>query len=237
MRFVQLVRTGLLLTLVMGWTAAKPARGDGDLKKVKHVLVIMQENHSFDSYFGALAYAPGSPYHSGLFGCRREDQDCVDGLICVPDKDGGLHCYNANPDDNGTLVSAFHDTRRCAAPDLDHSWLGTHEEMNFLHPNSTLRSALSDGFVRVNDKTEQIDNGVENPTDDQTMGFYTQDDIPFYYNLASQFCGQRPLFRSGSWSHVSEPLLPACRNFFRAPDDQRHVSSGGRLQTDHWNHL
>jgi hypothetical protein len=58
--------------------------------------------------------------------------------------------------------------------------------MNFLHPNSTLRSALSDGFVRVNDKTEQIDNGVENPTDDQTMGFYTQDDIPFYYNLASQ---------------------------------------------------
>jgi hypothetical protein len=43
MRFVQLVRTGLLLTLVMGWTAAKPARGDGDLKKVKHVLVIMQE--------------------------------------------------------------------------------------------------------------------------------------------------------------------------------------------------
>jgi phospholipase C len=59
--------------------------------------------------------------------------------------------------------------------------------MNFLHPNSTLRSALSDGFVRVNDKTEQIDNGVENPTDDQTMGFYSQDDIPFYYNLASQF--------------------------------------------------
>jgi phospholipase C len=58
MRFVQLVRTGLLLTLVMGWTAAKPARGDGELKKVKHVVVIMQENHSFDNYFGALAYAP-----------------------------------------------------------------------------------------------------------------------------------------------------------------------------------
>ena len=49
MKSVQLVRTGLLLTLVMGWTAAKPARGDGDLKKVKHVVVIMQENHSFDN--------------------------------------------------------------------------------------------------------------------------------------------------------------------------------------------
>ena len=219
MRFVQLVRAGLLLTLVMGWMAAKPARGDGDLKKVKHVVVIMQENHSFDNYFGALAYAPGSPYHSGLFGCRKEDHDCVDGLICVPDKDGGLRCFNANRDDNGTLVSAFHDTRRCAAPDLDHSWLGTHEEVNFLHPNSTLRSALSDGFVRVNDKAEQIDNGVETPTDDQTMGFYTQDDIPFYYNLASQFAVNDRYFAS-----VLGPTFPN-RSYLMAATSFGHLTT------------
>ena len=36
---------------------------EGDLHKVKHVIIIMQENHSFDNYFGALALAPGSPYH------------------------------------------------------------------------------------------------------------------------------------------------------------------------------
>jgi phospholipase C len=32
--------------------------------RAKHVIVIMQENHSFDNYFGSLAYAPDSPYHS-----------------------------------------------------------------------------------------------------------------------------------------------------------------------------
>ncbi|HTB92959.1 MAG TPA: alkaline phosphatase family protein [Candidatus Sulfotelmatobacter sp.] len=187
MRFGHLLRAALFLPLILGLMAVAPANGDGNLKKVKHVVVIMQENHSFDNYFGALAYAPGSPYHSGLFGCRNGDHSCVDGLACVPDNNGGLHCYNANRDDDGSLVTVFHDSRRCADPDLDHSWLETHQEINFLQPNSTLRFPLSDGFVRVNDKTEQIDNGVENPTDDQTMGFYTQNELPFYYNLASQF--------------------------------------------------
>src|SRR5580765_5470669 len=53
---------------------------DGDdhdrdaIHKVKHVIVIMQENHSFDNYFGALAYAPGSPFH-GPRGHHHDDGD------------------------------------------------------------------------------------------------------------------------------------------------------------------
>jgi hypothetical protein len=31
--------------------------GEGGLHKVNHVIIIMQENHSFDNYFGALALA------------------------------------------------------------------------------------------------------------------------------------------------------------------------------------
>jgi phospholipase C len=41
----------------------QPTAGAG-LSKVNHVIIVMMENHSFDNYFGALAYAPGSPYHS-----------------------------------------------------------------------------------------------------------------------------------------------------------------------------
>jgi phospholipase C len=37
------------------------AHADGDLNKVKHIIIVMQENHSFDNYFGVLAYAPGHP--------------------------------------------------------------------------------------------------------------------------------------------------------------------------------
>lgn len=186
-RFLRSIRALVLLPLAFALVAAKPVFADGDVHKVKHVIVIMQENHSFDNYFGALAYAPGSPYHHELGGCRKDDHDCVDGLTCKTDKLGNLTCFNSNPDDDGSTVFSFHDNRRCAGPDLDHSWFQTHEEVNFLHPTRTLFEPLSDGFVRVNDITEQHDNGVETPTDDQTMGFYTQEDIPFYYDLAQKF--------------------------------------------------
>ena len=97
MRFRQLLLAALFLPLILGFLAAAPAHADGDLKKVKHVVVIMQENHSFDNYFGALAYAPGSPYHRGLFGCRDGDHSCVDGLACIPDNNGGLRLLQREP--------------------------------------------------------------------------------------------------------------------------------------------
>src|ERR1041384_2961247 len=53
--------------------------GAGGIHKVKHVIIVMQENHSFDNYFGALAYAPGSPYHTPgrrTAGCRADDHRC-----------------------------------------------------------------------------------------------------------------------------------------------------------------
>ena len=219
MRFLQCFRAPLLLLLIAAWMTQNPAMADGDLKKVKHVVVIMQENHSFDNYFGALAYAPGSPYHSNLFGCRKDDHSCVDGLSCLHDKNGDLRCFNANRDDDGSVVRAFHDTRRCASPDLDHSWLGTHQEMNFLHPNRTLPLAFSNGFVLVNDKTEQVDNGVENPLDDQTMGFYNQEDIPFYYHLAANFAMNDRYFSS-----VLGPTFPN-RSYLLAATSLGHLTT------------
>jgi phospholipase C len=192
----RILGAGLLLPLVLGLLMATPARADGDLNKVKHIIVIMQENHSFDNYFGALAYAPGSPYRNGIGGCRKDDHDCVDGLACKVNKDGTLTCSNSNREDNGSVVFSFHDLKRCAAPDLNHSWFETHEEMNFFHPNNTLRDADANGFVRVNDATEQLDNGMESLTEDQTMGFYTQDDIPFYYGLAANFAVNDRYFAS-----------------------------------------
>ena len=164
----------------------------------------MQENHSFDNYLGALAYAPGSPYHNGNGSCPANDHHCVDGLSCTADAVGNLTCSNSNLDDNGATVVAFHDSRRCASPDLDHSWFSTHREANFLSPNTTLLNFLSDGFVRVNDLTEQVDNGTENPTDDQTIGFYNQQDLPFYYDLAQTFAIDDRYFPS-----VLGPTFPA----------------------------
>jgi len=173
------------------------------LQNLKHIIVVMQENHSFDNYFGALAYAPGGVYHPadgdgdhdaddrGANGCRPDDHRCVDGLTCKAARDGTLTCSNSNLDtDDGPRahkVFAFHDTNRCVKPDLDHGWVASHHEANWNNPNASLRDFRGNGFVRQNDLTEQIDNGVESPTEDETMGFYTQAELPFYYDLAQKF--------------------------------------------------
>ena len=72
---------------------------------------------------------------------------------------------------------------------MDHSWSGSHIEANFNHPAETILSSPNDGFVLRNDSTSQgqPDNSPESPTGDDTMGFYTQADLPFYYSLAQTF--------------------------------------------------
>jgi phospholipase C len=211
-------------------------RGDHDrdgIHKVKHVIVLMQENHSFDNYFGALAYAPGSPYHrphghhhddgdgdrDDRTGCAPGDHRCVDGLSCEVDHHGDFHCANSNLDDDGSIVHAFHDPNRCPAPDLDHGWVSTHREANYDHPNDVRHHAPMNGFVLINDATEQHDNGVESPTEDETIGFYTQDDLPFYYDLAQNFAISDRMFAS-----VLGPTFPN-RSYLLAATSFGHLTT------------
>ncbi len=218
MRLSKIVQAGLCL-LLLPLLPVPPAMAEGNINRVKHVIVIVQENHSFDNYFGALAYAPGSPYHSGEWGCSKNDHSCIDGLTCKVNQDHTLTCTNSNLDDDGKQVSAFHVPTRCVAPDLNHEWFETHKEVNFLFPNSTLDRPLSDGFVRVNDATEQLDNGVEGPFEDDTIGYYNQDDIPFYYKLASQFAVNDRYFAS-----VLGPTFPN-RSYVMAATSFGHLTT------------
>ena len=218
-----------ILVLLVSVATANPARAQSGLQKANHIIVVMQENHSFDNYFGALAYAPGSPYHSPGASrhfnrdenvtCGEGDHRCVDGLSCLVDAAGALHCFNSNIDGDGHSVFAFHDSRRCVLPDLDHSWLGTHQESNFFEPNDALGDPENNGFVLVNDRTEQLDNGVENPTEDQTMNFYNQDEIPFYYDLAQKFAIDDRYFAS-----VLGPTFPN-RSYFLAATSFGHLTT------------
>src|SRR5215469_1027528 len=141
MRLFRTLRTGLLLLFALGVMNAMPASADGNLHKVKHIIILIQENHSFDNYFGALAYAPGSPYHNGK--CIATDHKCVDGLTCTISS-GNLSCSNANVNKEGVLVHASHSNTRCIT-DPDHSWFGEHVDLNFSDPNDSLKDTLNNG--------------------------------------------------------------------------------------------
>jgi len=155
---------GLLGAVLFGVPAVQ---AEGDVHRINHIIVIMQENHSFDNYLGVLPYVPGTPYHPGP--CAKTDHQCVDGLSCASNKDGSLSCWNSNVDDDGSLVFSFHDQNYCPSPDLQHNWPGSHMEANFADPADTFNVTLNDGFVLTNDAQEQIDHG-ESATEDEQLG-------------------------------------------------------------------
>src|SRR5262249_55919324 len=78
-----------------------------------------------------------------------------------------------NPDPTnpgGPRILPFHKTTYCETADLNHSWNGTHQEID---------SAM-EGFTAANvDPTD--------PTGSRTMGYYDQTDLPFYYALYNTF--------------------------------------------------
>jgi len=182
----RIVLAATAATLALLVATGGSVRADGNLHNVNHIIIVMQENHSFDNYFGVLPYASGTPYHGGGGKCASNDHTCVDGLSCTRDSAGNYTCTNSNVDDDSSTVFAFHDAKYCTGPDLQHNWPGSHSEANYNNPAGALAFSPNDGFVLVNDATEQIDNG-ESPTDDDTMGFYNETDLPFYYGLAKSF--------------------------------------------------
>jgi len=212
----------VLATLVAcsGSDRATPPAAVG-ISKVNHIIVVMMENHSFDNYFGALPYVTGGPYHSPSSGCSPDDHRCVDGLRCTSSPIGNLTCANSNPEDGGLAALAFHNPSRCVMPDLvNQDWRASHLEANFEDPNATLSDSPNDGFVRTNEGVYQPDSGIETATEDPTMGFYTQVDLPFYYDLAQKFAIDDRYFAS-----VIGPTLPN-RLYLLAATSFGHVSTG-----------
>src|SRR5712692_8879150 len=67
----------------------------GDIHKIQHVVVIMQENRSFDSYFGTYPGADGIPMQNGV------------PTACAPDPKTGS-CVRPYHDTNNTNIGGSH---------------------------------------------------------------------------------------------------------------------------------
>jgi len=220
MRRRGIVAATLLISIAALGLSVATARADGNIKAVKHIIIMMQENHSFDNYLGVLPYAPGGPYHPGP--CKSGDHSCVDGLTCSTDSMGNLTCSNTNLDADGNVIHSFHDFNYCPGPDLDHGWSSSHREANLMSPAQALMLSLNNGFVVVNNETEQTP-GTPDAGDNDTMGFYNQDDLAFYYNLAQTFAIDDRYFCS-----VVGPTFPN-RSYEMAGTSFGHVVTGTEI--------
>lgn len=99
-RLVAMAAIGLaaLLTIALSrsWPQSAGAADDGGIHKIKHVIIVMQENRSFDSYFGTY---PGA--------------DGISSSACVPSPRGG--CVRPFHDANDLNVGGPHGERDAIA--------------------------------------------------------------------------------------------------------------------------
>jgi phospholipase C len=92
---------------------AQQAAARRGIHKIRHVVIIMQENRSFDSYFGAYPHAngiPGLAGHPGKVTCIRDPHErCVRPFHTRQDLNhGGPHSTaNAYADINGGRMNGF----------------------------------------------------------------------------------------------------------------------------------
>src|SRR5271154_1423563 len=137
---------------------ANQAPRQGSLRDIKHVVLLMQENRSFDHYFGTMAGVRGF--------------DDANALI-LPNGKSVFHQPDPqNP--NGYLLPFHLDTLNTCAqkhPSTSHAFKVQHESWN---------GGKMDNWMPAHRKAD----GVKAP---YVMGYHTRADIPFQFALAEAF--------------------------------------------------
>ena len=158
------------------------ASGLVGIHKIRHVVIIMQENRSFDSYFGTYPGADGIPMKNGV------------PTVCVPDPL------------RRTCVRPYHDTAdRNAGGPHDHSDAVRDIAGGLM--NGFIRSAVG-GRRRV--CAGHIDAPACSfaPKAPDVMGYHDWHEIPNYWDYARNFVLQDHMFESDtSWSLPSHLYL------------------------------
>jgi phospholipase C len=139
--------------LAQGWFG-----NSGSIRDIRHVVVLMQENRSFDHYFGTLAGVRGfdDPAAATLSTGRS--------VFYQPDALNPL----------GYLLPFHLDTQATSAqkiPSTSHAWSVQHAAWN---------GGKMDAWLPAHRKAD----GVNGP---YVMGYYNRTDIPFHFALAETF--------------------------------------------------
>ena len=142
------------------------------IHKIKHIIIIMQENRSFDSYFGTFPGADGLPTKDGAF------------TVCNPDPKTG-QCISPYHDTNDSNGGGPHGAAASLA-DID---------------NGRMDGFVIDAFLgrracyNVNDPKCTISARAD------VMGYHDGRDIPNYWAYARTFVLQDHMFEpNASWS-------------------------------------
>ena len=152
---------GAAAALPAALTKAVAAAGDrpGSPSQIEHVIVFMQENRSFDTYFGTLRGVRG-----------------FSDPTAITLSTGRPVWYQPDPKNVDGYELPFHQdtiaTSAAAAVDLSHSWIAQH---------GSWHGGKMDNWLPAH---RAADGDANAPF---TMAYYTRADLPFHYALADAF--------------------------------------------------
>jgi phospholipase C len=170
-------RAALSFTLCAGLAGcsvtapSSEARASTGIHKIQHVVIVMQENRSFDSYFGTFPGADGLPLQNGQF------------TTCVPDPRGGCQkpFHDADPVNSGGPHGAANATADINGGKMD----------GFVGQALTAKRSCTDLNNPACTNGDQTD----------VMGWKDARDIPNYWAYAHAFTLQDHMFEpNASWS-------------------------------------
>src|SRR5215471_1397423 len=160
-------------------TSSVEAGSGAGIHKIKHVIVIQQENRSFDSYFGTYPGADGIPMTDGT------------PSVCVPDPATG-NCVAPYADDADVNGGGPHSDKAAVAA------------INGGKMDGFIAQAQS-GKRGCSDPTNPE---CTNGTGTDVMGYKTESDIPNYWTYANDFVLQDHMFQpNASWSMPAHLFL------------------------------
>jgi phospholipase C len=147
--------------------AASPTPA-GSLQSVNHIIFMMQENRSFDAYFGKI-----NDYRASLTPAVGRDAD-------------DLETDFTNPTDSPDTqqIRTFHLATSCIY-NTTAGWLESHGNANRFDTSDSA-PLLLDGFVHTAAGLAIFD-GDADTKGVRSMGFYNQSDLPSPYWFATQF--------------------------------------------------
>ena len=162
-------------------TATVTVAAGAGLQSIAHVVLLLQENRSFDSYFGML-----NPYRSA-HGWNVGDDGKTYNVDGIDDK-----LTKSNSNDEGAAYALFKLKSSCI-DDLSSSWLESYGDVSRFD-FSPARPIAMDGFVHTAENfaktclaSGKCSGNFTDTVGKRAMGYYDESLLNYYYFMASQF--------------------------------------------------
>jgi phospholipase C len=170
-QYILVAGTALLVVLAAACGSSTTTATNG-IHKIKHIVIIMQENRSFDSYFGTYPGADGIPMQNGI------------PTVCITDPQTG-QCIKPYHDTNDINGGGPHGASNATADINGGSMNG------FIKQAENGRKGCADSTDPLCTNSKAID----------VMGYHDGNDIPNYWAYAQHFVLQDKMFEpNASWS-------------------------------------